>query len=78
MLVFINSSLGIYCHKLIIFRNLLLNYIHNIFIHKYVHVNILYNYNIDNKCDCVIVMTHIKDTARDVNSLDMHTPTSVL
>ena len=27
---------------------------------------------------CVIVMTHIKDTARDVNSLDMHTPTSVL
>ena len=29
-------------------------------------------------CMCVIVMTHIKDTARDVNSLDMHTPTSVL
>ena len=27
---------------------------------------------------CVIVMTHIKDTARDENSLEMHTPTSVL
>ena len=54
MLVFINSSLGIYCLKIIIFRNLLLNYIHNIFIHKYVHVNILYNYNIDNKCDYIL------------------------
>ena len=27
---------------------------------------------------CVIVMTHIKDTARDVNLLEMPTPTSVL
>ena len=26
---------------------------------------------------CVIVMMHIKDTARDVNSLEMPTPTSV-
>ena len=28
--------------------------------------------------NCVIVMMHIKDTARDVNSLEMPTPTSVL
>ena len=27
---------------------------------------------------CVIVMTHIKDTAWDVNLLEMPTPTSVL
>ena len=31
----------------------------------------LYNY-------CVIVMMHIKDTAWDVNLLEMHIPTSVL
>ena len=27
---------------------------------------------------CVIVMTYIKDTARDVNSLEMHRRTSIL
>ena len=40
-------------------------YIQCIYIYIYIYI-------------CVIEMTHIKDTARDVNSLEMHTPTSVL